>query len=120
MTEFTKFVRVDLSSDPDPRYGPGSFVFVERRLDGHSAREVAINATGEVIHRLPDPRFPDGTYGLFDYPIEEGDGEPVTEEEFEEVWRRTPFDIPTRPRGFADRLASAVSRFLHPDDRRGG
>jgi hypothetical protein len=54
-------------------------------------REVAVDSQGNVVHRCPDERFPQGRRGMFDPhdpPVSEGT--PITREEFEDAWGREP------------------------------
>ncbi len=84
----TSFRAIDAGSGFSKPFGPGSTLFVELDRDGGSVREVGVDVAGRIIHRCPDERFPDGQYGVLDYPPELDEGLVISRITFDEVWDR--------------------------------
>lgn len=79
------------------------FVGIHPSLDPHGYREVGVDASGRVVHRCPDRRFPMGAYGWFDPhnpPVSEAT--PITRDEFEAAWALE--DLPPVKRPWLERL----------------
>jgi len=65
-------------------------IFLDLDDRGRPKREVALDADGKVVHRFPDRRFKEGTYGMFDgtfVSLTSGEGE-ISKAAFEEAWNR--------------------------------